>query len=111
MVLMNGDKSIAVIDEDGTQVKTVPNNWEPGAPLDNPPSKSEEKQAAPEPAQEPQQKEEPKPESEPIPSQEEQKPVEPTTPEVQILEEPLDLAKGVPEGFIPKNAVGVILAG
>jgi hypothetical protein len=162
MVLMNGDKSIAVISEDGTQVKTVPNDWEPGAPLDNaaksegktasestPAPKEEPKQVEPEaktdpesapaPKEEPKSvepeakaepepapapKEEPKqvepeakaePESAPAPK-EEPKQVEPeakTEPEpaVQILDEPLDLAKGVPEGFIPKNAVGVILAG
>jgi hypothetical protein len=111
MVLMNGDKSIAVINEDGTHVKTVPSNWEPTAPL-NETSKPEEKPIAPGP--DTQQKEEPKSENEPASPEEEPKSVESEeskTPGIQILEEPLDLAKGVPEGFIPKNAVGVILAG
>jgi hypothetical protein len=136
MVLMNGDRSIAVINEDGTHIKSVPNNWEPGAPLNNS-AKPEEKAASeqapavsePAPQKEEQNPAEPEtkvtPEpapavSEPITQKEEQKPAESeqvqknapeeaVEPKVEILKEPLDLTKGVPEGFMPKNAIGVIL--
>jgi hypothetical protein len=145
MVLMNGDKSIAVITEDGTHIKTVPNNWEPGALLNNatkPVERPAESAQAPatepaqapttesaqapatepaqapatesaqapatEPAQAPTTEPAQAPATEPSPSKEEPKTEGPA---IQILDKPLDLAQGVPEGFIPKNAVGVILAG